>query len=78
MTQLVASVTGLTCGHCVNTVTSTLEALPGVERVSVELVNGGESAVTIDQSGDADLTAAIAQVLADEGYTLTALNQGDN
>jgi copper chaperone len=78
MTQLVASVTGLTCQHCVNTVTSALEALPGVDTVSVELVNGGESAVTIDQSGDGDLMGSIAQALADEGYTLTSLTEGNN
>jgi copper chaperone len=78
MTQLVASVTGLTCQHCVNTVTSALEALPGVDTVSVELVNGGESAVTIDQSGDGDLVGLIAQALADEGYTLTSLTEGNN
>lgn len=75
MTELIATVTGLTCQHCVNTVTSRLEELPGIERVSVELVNGGESTVTVEQNGDDDLLADIAQALANEGYTLTALTR---
>jgi copper chaperone CopZ len=74
-TTLVASVTGLTCQHCVNTVTSALEKLPGVDSVSVDLVNGGESLVTVTRSQDDDLVAAIAQALATEGYALTSLQE---
>ena len=78
MTQLVAHVTGLTCGHCVNTVTGALQALDGIDAVDVELVNGGESAVTITTSTDDDLLAVIAQALATEGYSLQSLNLRDS
>ncbi len=78
MTTLVANVTGLTCGHCVKTVTGALEGISGVESVTVELVNGGESVVTVATSTDDDLLAAIAQTLATEGYTLQSLSNQDS
>ena len=37
------AVTGMTCGHCVASVTEELEALPGVESVDVRLQPGGAS-----------------------------------
>ena len=78
MTQLVANVTGLTCGHCVSTVTGALEALDGIDSVEVDLVNGGESAVSITASTDDDLLAVIAQTLATEGYALQSLTTQDS
>jgi copper chaperone len=41
------AVTGMTCGHCVAAVTTELSALPGVTEVSVDLVAGGTSTVTV-------------------------------
>ena len=40
-------VTGMTCSHCVSAVTNELDKVDGVERVSVELHNGGTSHVTL-------------------------------
>ncbi len=40
-------VTGMTCAHCVNAVTEELSNLPMVAGVSVNLVPGGRSAVTV-------------------------------
>ena len=40
-------VTGMTCGHCVSAVSSELEQIPGVTGVSVDLVAGGTSTVTV-------------------------------
>jgi copper chaperone len=40
-------VTGMTCGHCVGAVTEEIAALSGVTGVSVDLVAGGTSTVTI-------------------------------
>jgi copper chaperone len=77
VSHLVANVTGLTCGHCVNTVTGALEAVDGIDAVDVDLVNGGESVVTITTSTSDDLLAVIAQTLATEGYTLQSLSLQD-
>jgi copper chaperone CopZ len=41
------AVTGMTCSHCVTAVTEELSALPGVTEVSVDLVAGGTSTVTV-------------------------------
>lgn len=64
-------VTGMTCGHCVASVTEELQEVPGVTDVRVELVAGGDSDVFVDSTGPLDLDAARAAV-AEAGYTVTA------
>jgi len=64
------SVDVMTCGHCVHHVTTELTAIPGVRDVSIELVNGGSSPVTV--VSDEPLTdAAIAAAIDEAGYALT-------
>ncbi|WP_068397208.1 heavy-metal-associated domain-containing protein [Kribbia dieselivorans] len=41
------AVTGMTCGHCASSVKGELTAIPGVTGVSVDLVAGGRSTVTV-------------------------------
>ena len=55
-------VTGMTCGHCVNAVSSELKEIPAVTDVSVELVAGGTSTVTVTSDApiaEADVAAAL-------------------
>ncbi len=40
-------VTGMTCEHCVHAVTEELTSLGGVTGVTVDLIPGGKSAVTV-------------------------------
>jgi len=40
MNEIVLSVTGMTCGGCVNSVQKVLTALPGVQSVEVTLTPG--------------------------------------
>lgn len=47
MTAQTYRVTGMTCEHCVHAVTEELARLDGVREVTVELVPGGRSAVTV-------------------------------
>ncbi len=47
MTTNTYAVTGMTCGHCASAVTSELQALDGVTDVTVDLVAGGTSSVTV-------------------------------
>jgi copper chaperone len=62
-------VTGMTCGHCVQSVTDELTALPGVKSVSVELAPQATSQVTV--VSDAPLDAEAVRGAVDEaGYTL--------
>ena len=65
-------VTGMTCGHCINAVTSELSALNGVTGVTVDLVPDGVSLVTVTSA--APLPAGAVTEALDEagGYLLTA------
>jgi copper chaperone CopZ len=64
-------VTGMTCEHCVMSVTEELSEVPGVESVAVDLVDGGESTVTVSASAPLDDDALRAAV-EEAGYALAA------
>jgi copper chaperone len=66
------AVTGMTCEHCVRAVTEELTRLGGVTEVTVELVPGGQSAVTV--SSDAPLPEDTVSSALDEAgdYRLVA------
>ena len=57
-------VVGMTCGHCASAVTEELTALDGVTDVTVDLVAGGTSAVTVQASRE--LTPAEVAAALDE------------
>jgi copper chaperone len=66
MTSETYRVTGMTCEHCVHAVTAELERLDAVRDVAVELVAGGQSAVTVTSDGPVP-AAAIASALDQAG-----------
>ena len=70
MTTTTYKVTGMTCEHCANAVTSEVSALDGVCAVRVELVPGGVSTVTVTSA--AELAEAEVGAALDEagGYQL--------
>ena len=56
--------TGLTCGHCATAVSDELLALDGVLDAEVEVVNGGQSVVTVVAERDLtddEVTAALVE-----------------
>lgn len=61
-------VEGMTCGHCVSSVTEELASIDGVEGVDVDLNAGGLSRVAIRSSAPVDRSAIDAAVRA-AGYT---------
>lgn len=64
-------VDGMTCSHCVSSVTEELSAVDGVERVAVELRPGAASVVTVTSTrplGDDAVRAAVEEA----GYSLAA------
>lgn len=66
-------VDGMTCGHCVASVTEEIEALDGVEGVSIDLNAGGLSEVTI--SSDRKLKhESISEAVAEAGYVMVDNN----
>ncbi len=65
------SVSGMTCGHCVSSVSEELESLAGVEKVDVDLNAGGVSTVTITSSGSLS-SSEIGEAVAEAGYFVVA------
>ena len=65
------NVSGMTCGHCVSSVSEELEALAGVEAVDVDLNAGGISTVTITSSQELS-PAEIGEAVAEAGYLVVA------
>jgi len=70
VTATTYAVTGMTCEHCAHAVTEELTRLSAVSGVTVDLVPGGESAVTV--SSDAPLPPDAVSAALDEagGYRL--------
>ena len=65
-------VTGMTCEHCARAVREELTALAGVTGVTVDLVPGGTSAVTVSSEAPLD-GQAVAAALDEAGdYRLAA------
>ncbi|MGJ0118807.1 heavy-metal-associated domain-containing protein [Williamsia sp. MIQD14] len=62
------TVRGMTCEHCVASVTEEVSEVPGVSEVAVDLASG---AVTVRGSGPID-DAAIAAAVTEAGYELVA------
>jgi copper chaperone CopZ len=62
-------VAGMTCEHCVASVTEELSALGGVEAVAVDLHPGAASTVVVNASR-ALSTEEIRAAVEDAGYTL--------
>jgi copper chaperone len=62
-------VAGMTCGHCVASVTEELHELPSVGEVSVDLVAGGTSTVTVTSGQPLD-DDAVKGAVEEAGYQL--------
>jgi len=65
MNEITLSVTGMTCGGCVNSVTRVLTALPGVQNAVVTLTPG-QARVTYDHARTD--RAAMVQAVVDAGF----------
>ncbi len=61
------SVSGMTCAHCEAAVTSEVHEVPGVAGVTVDLVPGGTSEITVTSDQPVD-DAAIAAAIDEAGY----------
>lgn len=61
------TVTGMTCAHCVASVTEEVQEIPGVEAVDVTLETG---ALTVTSSQSLD-DAAVRAAVEEAGYALT-------
>jgi copper chaperone CopZ len=62
MTTSTYTVSGMTCGHCVSSVTEEVSEVPGVTDVQVDLDSG-----RLTVTGDAD-AAAVEAAVQEAGY----------
>ena len=60
------TVVGMTCGHCVSSVTEEVSAVPGVGTVDVDLESGG---LTVASDAPVD-EAAVRAAVEEAGYSL--------
>jgi copper chaperone CopZ len=66
MSTATFTVTGMTCGHCVSSVTEEVSALPGVTDVQVDLATG-----RLDVTGDVS-TEQVRGAVEEAGYQLAS------
>ena len=60
------TVSGMTCAHCVASVTEEVQEIPGVEDVDVVLESGSLTVTSAEPVDDADVKAAVEEA----GYQL--------
>jgi len=66
MSQSTYTVQGMTCGHCVSSVTEEVSALDGVQAVEVDLASGVVTVTSDRDLADDDVRAAVTEA----GYQL--------
>jgi copper chaperone len=66
MSTATYTVSGMTCGHCVASVTEEISEIDGVSAVDVQLETG---AVTVTSAGPLDATA-VRSAVEEAGYKL--------
>lgn len=62
------TVVGMTCSHCVSSVTEEVNQIPGVQDVAVELATGQ---LTVISEGELD-PAKVQEAVEEAGYRLAA------
>ena len=68
------SVDGMTCGHCVMSVTEELTELPGVKNVEVILNSGATSKVTVLPDKALE-DSALGDAVSEAGFTLVGISR---
>jgi copper chaperone CopZ len=61
------TVSGMTCGHCVASVTEEVSEVPGVEHVDVVLETGALTVTSAEPVDDATIKAAVEEA----GYSVS-------
>jgi copper chaperone len=62
------TVSGMTCSHCVSSVTEEVSELPGVDDVAVDLESGRLTVTSTEPLSDEQVRAAVEEA----GYSVTA------
>ena len=68
MSETTYTVTGMTCAHCVASVTEEITEIDGVTAVTVDLPTGAVTVTSTTQIDEAEIRAAVTEA----GYRLAA------
>ncbi|WP_299169338.1 heavy-metal-associated domain-containing protein [uncultured Arthrobacter sp.] len=71
MSTTTVNISGMTCGHCVSSVTEEISAIDGVQNVTVDLNKGGISTATVTSEGDIK-PEQIGEAVAEAGYVVVS------
>lgn len=71
--DITLKIDGMTCGHCVSSVTEELSAVPGVRNVEVALSAGSTSTATITTDAAVE-NSVLEAAVAEAGYSLASVN----
>jgi copper chaperone len=71
MSTTTVSISGMTCGHCVSSVTEEISAIEGVRDVTVDLNKGGISTAVVTSENDID-PEQIGEAVAEAGYIVVS------
>nr|WP_256123560.1 heavy-metal-associated domain-containing protein [Arthrobacter sp. NIO-1057] len=71
--QTEIKISGMTCGHCVASVTEELKELAGVQNVDVLLDAQGISTATVTSTAKLS-ESSIREAIDEAGYTVEAIN----
>lgn len=71
--QTTLNISGMTCGHCVASVSEELSALSGVDSVDVDLNAGGISTATVTSSRPLS-PVELGEAVAEAGYMVVETN----
>jgi copper chaperone len=69
METAIFTVRGMTCSHCVNAVTEELLTIMGVTDVAIDLVEGGDSTISVTSTDPLNVNQVEAAV-DEAGYVL--------
>ncbi len=69
--SITLKIDGMTCGHCVASVTEELNEVPGVSNVEVFLSAGGTSTATVTTSAPVE-NSVLEAAVTEAGYTLVS------
>jgi copper chaperone len=64
--ELKYGITGMTCGHCVHSVTEEVSALTGVSEVKIDLIKDGQSVMTLTTENGIDFDQ-VKEAVAEAG-----------
>jgi copper chaperone len=71
MSTTTVSISGMTCGHCVSSVTEEISAIEGVQDVTVDLNKGGISTAVVTSENHID-PEQIGEAVAEAGYVVVS------